>query len=57
MGLRARLQAATLGLYPGAIKWAMAVFDLPEAIAVARMQVGSMRCGLMWQPSAWSCVR
>lgn len=40
MGLRARLQAATLGLYPGAIKWAMAVFDLPEAIAVARMQVG-----------------
>jgi hypothetical protein len=57
MGLRARLQAATLGLYPGAIKWAMAVFDLPEAIAVARMQVGSMRCGLLWQPSAWSCVR
>lgn len=35
-GLRALLQRLTLGAYPGVIKAAMAVFDLPEAIAVTR---------------------
>ena len=35
-GLRDALSAATAGLYPGALKAAMAVYDAPEAIAVAR---------------------
>jgi hypothetical protein len=30
------LQTYTLGLYPRLIQWAMAVFDLPEAVAVSR---------------------
>lgn len=34
--MRRILSTYTLGLYPNAIKWAMAVFDVPEAIGVAR---------------------
>lgn len=36
MGVRARLERWTLGLYPTALKWVMAVFDVPEAISVSR---------------------
>lgn len=35
-GLRLLLERMTLGLYPGVLKAAMAVFDVPEAIAVTR---------------------
>ena len=35
-GLRAAVERWTLGLYPGLIKAAMAAFDIPEAVAVAR---------------------
>jgi hypothetical protein len=35
-GLRLLLEKATFGLYPGALKAAMAVFDIPEAVAVTR---------------------
>lgn len=35
-GLRGTLATYTLGLYPNAIKWLMAAFDVPEAIAVSR---------------------
>ena len=35
-GLRSTLRSATLGLYPGALKAAMALFDVPEAVAVGR---------------------
>lgn len=38
-GLRLLLQKATLGLYPGLIKIAMAIFDIPELIAVTRISV------------------
>ncbi|KFM24478.1 hypothetical protein F751_3196 [Auxenochlorella protothecoides] len=34
--MRGAAERWTLGLYPGAIKWAMAAFDAPEAIAVSR---------------------
>lgn len=37
--MRRILSTYTLGLYPNAIKWAMALFDVPEAIAVARNAV------------------
>ncbi|MEW5320472.1 MAG: hypothetical protein WDW38_011542 [Sanguina aurantia] len=36
MGLRNTLQAWTLGLYPQGLKYCMALFDIPEAIAVTR---------------------
>ncbi len=39
MGLRAMLTKWTLGAYPGVLKWAMAIFDVPEAIAAARTAV------------------
>jgi len=39
--MRRLLSTYTLGLYPNAIKWAMAVYDVPEAIAVARTAVCS----------------
>jgi hypothetical protein len=35
-GLREKISRWTLGLYPGIVKYVMAVFDVPEAIAVAR---------------------
>lgn len=35
-GLRSALSTVTFGLYPLAIKWAFALFDVPESIAVAR---------------------
>ena len=35
-GLRQTVSTATLGLYPGVLQYAMAVFDVPEAIAVTR---------------------
>jgi len=35
-GLRAALSTATCGAYPGLLKAAMAVYDVPEAIAVGR---------------------
>lgn len=39
MGLRAMAHKWSLGLYPGVIKAAMAVYDIPEAIAVVRSTV------------------
>lgn len=39
--MRRVLSTYTLGLYPNAIKWAMAAYDVPEAIAVARSAVCS----------------
>ncbi|KAK9835056.1 hypothetical protein WJX81_007542 [Elliptochloris bilobata] len=45
-GLRAGLQRWTLGAYPGVLKAAMAVFDVPEAIAVARATLCSPGGGL-----------
>eukprot|EP00775_Hariotina_reticulata_P006241 gene6241-6478_t len=39
MGLRQMAHSWSLGLYPGVIKAAMAVYDIPEAIAVARNAV------------------
>lgn len=38
-GLRARVSTWTLGLYPNALKWIMALFDVPEAIAVSRATI------------------
>lgn len=35
-GLRRQLSVWTLGLYPRCIQWLMAVFDVPECIAVTR---------------------
>jgi hypothetical protein len=35
-GLRGSLSKWTLGLYPSGLKWLMALFDVPEAIAVSR---------------------
>ncbi len=35
-GLRAAVARATFGAYPGAVRAAMALFDIPEAIAVTR---------------------
>jgi hypothetical protein len=35
-GLRSTLSTLTLGIYPNVIKWAFAIFDIPEAIAVSR---------------------
>ena len=37
--MRRVLSTYSLGLYPNAIKWAMAAYDVPEAIAVARNAV------------------
>jgi hypothetical protein len=34
-GLRDRLERWTMGIYPGVLRAAFAVFDVPEAIAVA----------------------
>ncbi|GAB4822190.1 hypothetical protein N2152v2_009236 [Parachlorella kessleri] len=39
MGLRLVLERWTLHLYPNAIKWLMAVFDVPENIAVSRTAI------------------
>ncbi|KAG2491434.1 hypothetical protein HYH03_010220 [Edaphochlamys debaryana] len=36
MGLRAGLERWSLGVYPGALQLAMAVYDVPELIAVSR---------------------
>ena len=35
-GLRRRLAVWTLGLYPRCLQWLMALFDVPESIAVTR---------------------
>ena len=35
-GLRSALRSATWGVYPGALKVAMALYDVPEAVAVGR---------------------
>uniref|UniRef100_A0A7S0RR47 Uncharacterized protein n=1 Tax=Chlamydomonas leiostraca TaxID=1034604 RepID=A0A7S0RR47_9CHLO len=35
-GVRTLLRRLTLGAYPGLLKWAMALFDIPEAVAVVR---------------------
>ncbi|KAH7619432.1 hypothetical protein NADE_006274 [Nannochloris sp. 'desiccata'] len=35
-GLRSTLSTLTLGIYPNVFKWAFAIFDIPEAIAVSR---------------------
>lgn len=35
-GLRRRLSQWTLGLYPRCLQWLMAIFDVPESIAVTR---------------------
>jgi hypothetical protein len=37
--LRDKAHTWSLGLYPGGLKYVMALFDLPEAIAVARTAV------------------
>lgn len=50
MGLRSRLKSITLGFYPRILKYAMAIFDLPEAIAVARISICHMN-GKMTQLS------
>lgn len=44
-GVRDALQAATLGLYPNAIKWLMALFDIPEALAVSRARACASATG------------
>ncbi|KAL4423131.1 hypothetical protein ABPG77_004814 [Micractinium sp. CCAP 211/92] len=36
MGMRDQLERYSLGLYPATLKWVMAAFDVPEAIAVGR---------------------
>ena len=36
MGLRQTVARWSLGLYPNCLKFAMAVFDIPESIAVTR---------------------
>ncbi|KAK2079809.1 hypothetical protein QBZ16_002204 [Prototheca wickerhamii] len=38
-GVRALAERLTLGLYPELIRWSMAAYDIPEAIAVARGQL------------------
>jgi hypothetical protein len=38
-GLRFWLERVTLGLYPACIKWAMFLFDVPEALAVAQLSL------------------
>lgn len=40
-GVRGLLSKATLGLYPRAIKWGMAAFDLPEVVAISRGRICS----------------
>lgn len=45
-GVRDKLTQWTLGVYPGFLKYAMALFDLPEAIAVARQRACSSSTGL-----------
>lgn len=41
MGLRQTVATWSLGVYPNCLKFAMAVFDVPESIAVTR----SLLCG------------
>lgn len=36
MGLRQKLTGYTFGLYPAVLKYLMAIYDVPEAVAVAR---------------------
>ncbi len=36
MGLRQTVATWTLGVYPNCLKFAMAIFDVPESIAVTR---------------------
>ena len=36
MGLRETVASWTLGMYPNCLKYTMAVFDVPETIAVTR---------------------
>ena len=55
-GLRAGLQRWTLGAYPGVLKAAMAVFDVPEAIAVARSTLCSPGGGLAALTRLQACV-
>lgn len=38
-GLRARLEHWTLGLYPACIKYLMSAFDVPEVMAVTRINI------------------
>uniref|UniRef100_A0A0E0FXY5 Calcineurin-like phosphoesterase domain-containing protein n=1 Tax=Oryza nivara TaxID=4536 RepID=A0A0E0FXY5_ORYNI len=38
-GLRARLEQWTLGLYPACIKYLMSAFDVPEVMAVTRINI------------------
>lgn len=38
-GLRARLEQWTLGLYPACIKYLMSAFDVPEIMAVTRINI------------------
>lgn len=39
MGLQRRLSRVTLGMYPGVLKYLMAAYDVPEAVAVARTAI------------------
>ena len=41
-GLRRALRSATWGVYPGALKVAMALYDVPEAVAVGRGSICSV---------------
>ncbi|KAJ7562881.1 hypothetical protein O6H91_03G087600 [Diphasiastrum complanatum] len=38
-GLRVRIEAWTLGLYPACIKYLMSAFDVPEVMAVTRSEI------------------
>mmetsp|Transcript_31178 Transcript_31178/g.92979 ORF Transcript_31178/g.92979 Transcript_31178/m.92979 type:complete len:255 (-) Transcript_31178:755-1519(-) len=59
-GMRPRLEAWTLGLYPGALKAGFALFDVPEAIAVARTAMcaasssGVAKLDAISRPQAWA---
>lgn len=44
-GVRDKLEAYTLHLYPQGLKWLMSLFDLPEAIAVGRASM----CATGWE--------
>lgn len=52
-GVRDLLAKLTLGLYPSAIKWLMALFDVPEAIAVTR---NAMCSSPAVELSRWSTI-
>ncbi|KAH7429398.1 hypothetical protein KP509_09G046200 [Ceratopteris richardii] len=53
-GLKARIQFWSLGLYPACIKYLMSAFDVPEVIAVTRINI--CKNGMTALPRAYALV-